>query len=68
MEYYVKATLINMWVILGLILIMNIIFYYCYCRRHHQRFQVRKVGSSSMFVDERIITDDEVDERGTDAV
>eukprot|EP00483_Globobulimina_turgida_P012354 UN12377 len=69
MDYYVKLTLINMWIILGLIIIVNIIFYYCYCRRHNARFSggVKKVASNSMFVDGQIITDEDIDERGTDA-
>merc|ERR1712048_1387668 len=37
MQYYVKITLINMWAILGLIVVVNIIFYFCYCRRQSNR-------------------------------
>jgi len=33
MDYYVKITLINMWLILALIVVINIVFYWCYCRR-----------------------------------
>merc|ERR1712115_528303 len=33
MQYYVKITLINMWAILGLIVTVNVVFYFCYCRR-----------------------------------
>merc|ERR1712048_909806 len=36
LDYYVKITLINMWLILGLIVIINIVFYWCYCRRQHR--------------------------------
>merc|ERR1712008_387609 len=33
MDYYVKITLIDMWLILALIVVINIVFYWCYCRR-----------------------------------
>ena len=37
MEYYVKITLINMWLILGLIVVVNICFYWCYCRKTQRK-------------------------------
>merc|ERR1712228_673872 len=43
MDYYVKITLINMWMILGLIVIINI-FYWCYCRKQ-QRLNKKRYPS-----------------------
>merc|ERR1712129_674046 len=37
MQYYVKITLINMWAILELIVTVNIVFYFCYCRRQSSK-------------------------------
>merc|ERR1739842_126392 len=37
MQYYVKITLINMWAILGLIVTVNVVFYFCYCRRQSSK-------------------------------
>merc|ERR1712152_83008 len=42
MQYYVKITLINMWLILGLIVVVNICFYWCYCRKTQQSRGIKK--------------------------
>merc|ERR1719471_422853 len=42
MQYYVKITLINMWLILGLIVVVNICFYWCYCRKTQQTRGIKK--------------------------
>merc|ERR1712244_148111 len=42
MQYYVKITLINMWLILGLIVVVNICFYWCYCRKTQQSRSMKK--------------------------
>merc|ERR1712087_597285 len=42
MQYYVKITLINMWLILGLIVVVNICFYWCYCRNTKRSRTLKK--------------------------
>merc|ERR1712066_768446 len=46
MDYYVKITLINMWLILGLIVIINIIFYWCYCRKQRRENKRRTAAEA----------------------
>merc|ERR1711997_706983 len=42
MQYYVKITLINMCLILGLIVVVNICFYWCYCRNTKRSRTLKK--------------------------
>merc|ERR1712110_799473 len=49
MDYYVKITLINMWLILGLIVIVNCVFYWCYCRK--QRRENRKRSAAEAYAE-----------------
>ena len=46
MDYYVKITLINMWLILGLIVIVIIIFYWCYCRKQRRENKRRTAAEA----------------------
>merc|ERR1712228_353545 len=46
MQYYVKITLINMWLILGLIVVVNICFYWCYCRKTQQQNKRRTMKNN----------------------
>eukprot|EP01083_Nonionella_stella_P279429 950573_1 len=61
MDYYVKITLINMWLILGLILVVNVIFYWCYCRQNRQKMRMDRVRSNNVFLDDPDIARSEVD-------
>eukprot|EP01084_Bolivina_argentea_P029272 54314_1 len=53
MEYYIKMTLINMWLIFGLLIIVNLIIYWCYCR-------MNKIQSGRMCVDDNEDNDENV--------
>merc|ERR1712157_331046 len=48
MQYYVKVTLINMWLILGLIVVVNICFYWCYCRKTQRQNKRRGIKNNML--------------------
>jgi heme/copper-type cytochrome/quinol oxidase subunit 2 len=55
MDYYVKTMLINMWLILGLILVVNLIVFWCYCRHNRQKMRMGRVKSNNTLIDDRDI-------------
>merc|ERR1711933_574691 len=44
MRYFVKITLINMWAMMGLIVVVNICFYFCYCRKSSNKRHIISDG------------------------
>merc|ERR1712241_1001905 len=55
MRYFVKITLINMWAMMGLIVVVNICFYFCYCRKSSSKRHIISDGIGGNQSEEELV-------------